>query len=344
LNNDGSLDGGSILIYASNGAKFGMKGSSLISGDHYSPIELPDGLKENIIISDDGTFATMTISGKALKHASNDTKASLTFTLFEEAFSEGVEKAIVNMSTQLRIEFRDPWKKTCVDTYVRASADTTWNLFELQGPFPRYFGMWKNKDVYAIENYGRGFITESATSSNAVLLEPGTVIGADNTWNQGGAPIVLHSPDYTALDGKTGYVGFRIQVGDAFHYGWMRMAISATNGCTLLEYQYNEKPNEGIAAGADCAIALSAEEQNMAESFTIKPNPTNDNIMIDFKSDMPLGGAFVIHSMTGIEMKRIALEQSLQEISLQHLATGMYVISLIDHAGHRIRSQSIIKH
>lgn len=344
LNNDGSLDVGSIIIYASNGAKFGMKGKSLITGDHYSPIELPDGLKENIIISDDGTFATLTISGKANKHAVNDTKASLTFTLFEEAFSEGVDKAIVNMSTQLRIEFRDPWKKTCVDTYVRASADTTWNLFELQGPFPRYFGMWKNKDVYAIENYGRGFITESATSSNAVLLEPGTVIGADNTWNQGGAPIVLHSPDYTALDGKTGYVGFRIQVGDAFHYGWMRMAISATNGCTLLEYQYNEKPNEGIAAGADCAIALSAEEQNMAESFTIKPNPTNDNIMIDFKSDMPIGGAFVIHSITGIEMQRIALEQSLQEISLQHLATGMYVISLIDQAGHRIRSQSIIKH
>jgi hypothetical protein len=66
--------------------------------------------------------------------------------------------------------------------------------------------------------------------------------------------------------------------------------------------------------------------------------------MIDFKSDMPLGGAFVIHSITGIEMKRIALEQSLQEISLQDLATGMYVISLINHAGHRIRTQSIIKH
>jgi hypothetical protein len=59
---------------------------------------------------------------------------------------------------------------------------------------------------------------------------------------------------------------------------------------------------------------------------------------------MPLGGVFVIHSITGIEMKRIALEQSLQEISLQDLASGMYVISLIDQAGHRIRSQSIIKH
>jgi len=321
LNNDGSLDGGSIIIYASNGAKFGMKGKTLITGEHYSPIELPDGLKENIAVSDDGTFATMTISGKAVKHASNDTKASLTFTLFEEAFAEGVDKAIVNMSTQLRLEFRDPWKKTCVDTYVRASADTTWNLFELQGPFPRYYGMWKNNEVYALEQYGRGIITESPNSLKVVFLEPGTVIGPDNTWNQGGAPI-----------------------GDAFHYGWMRMAISATNGCTLLEYQYNEKPNEGIAAGADCAIALSAEEQVMVESFTIKPNPTNDNIMIDFKSDMPIGGAFVIHSMTGIEMKRIALEQSLQEISLQDLATGMYVISLIDHAGHRIRSQSIIKH
>ena len=181
-------------------------------------------------------------------------------------------------------------------------------------------------------------------SSKVVFLEPGTVIGSANEWNQGGAPIILHGPEHTALDGKTGYVGFRIQVGDAFHYGWMRMAISATNGCTLLEYQYNEKPNEGIAAGADCSIALSAEEQVMVESFTIKPNPTNDNIMIDFNSDMPIGGAFVIHSITGIEMKRIPLEQSLQEISLQDLATGMYVISLIDHAGHRIRSQSIIKH
>lgn len=344
LNNDGSLDGGSILMYASNGAKFGMKGTSLIAGEHYSPIELPDGLKENITVSEDGTFATMSITGKAVKHSANDTKASLTFTLFEEAFTEGVDKAIVNMSTQLRIEFRDPWKKTCVDTYIRASADTTWNLFELQGPYPRYFGMWKNKDIYAIENYGRGFITESAISSNVVLLEPGTVISADNTWNQGGAPIVLYGPDYTVLDGKTGYVGFRIQVHDAFHYGWMRIAVSATNGCTVLEYQYNEKPNEGIAAGADCAIALSAEEQIMSESFTIKPNPTTDHIVIDFKRDIPVGGTFVIHSMTGIELMRFSIEQSLQELSIQDLTAGVYMISLIDQAGHRIHTQSIIKH
>ncbi len=344
LANDGSLDDNSIIIYASNGAKFGMKGQALIPGDHYSPFELPDGLKETIIVSEDGAFATMTISGKAVKHTANDTKASLTFTFFEEAFSEGVEKAILNMSTQLRIEFRDPWKKTCVDTYVRASADTTWNLFELKGPFPRFYGMWKNKDVYALEQYGRGIITESPNSLNVVFLEPGTVIGPDNSWNQGGAQVVLHGPEHTILDGKTGYVGFRIQVGNDYHYGWMRIAISATNGCTLLEYQYNEKPNEGIVAGADCAVALSAEEYMISDTFSIKPNPTNDNIMIDFKNDMPRGGAFVIHSMTGIEIKRISVEQSLQEISLSELSAGVYVISLLDHAGHTIRSQSIIKH
>jgi hypothetical protein len=344
LINDGSIENDTVIIYASSGAKFGNKGAALIPGDHYTPIELPEGLREEIIVSEDGTYATMTISGKAIKHAANDSKSSLTFTFFDEAFSEGVDKAIVNISPQFRIEFRDPWKKTCVDTYVRASADTTWNLFELQGPFPRFYGMWKNDSIYALENYGRGIITESVNSANIVFIEPGAVIDSKNTWNQGGAKqIVLHSPNYTVLDGKTGYVGFRIQVGNDFHYGWMRIAISAT-GCTLLEYQYNEKPNEGIVAGAECAIALSTEEDIIADSFSIKPNPTNGSIMIDFKNDMPRGGSFVISSLTGIEMKRFSIEQSLQEISLVDLSSGMYVISLFDYAGNMIRSQSIIKY
>jgi len=343
LMNDGSLANASIIIYASNGARFGMKGQTLVSGEHYSPFELPDGLKEQIIVSPDGSFATMNILGKALKHGSNDTKGALPFTLFEEAFSEGTQKAILNMSTLMRIEFRDPWKKTCVDAYVRASSDTTWNLFELQGPYPRFFGMWKNKDVYALEHYGRGFITESQTNSNAVFLEPGTVIGPDNAWNQGGAPIVLHGPDHVKLDGKTGYVGFRIQVGDAFHYGWMRIAISSTNGCTMLEYQYNEKPNEGISAGADCSVALSVEDNTASVPFVIKPNPMQDKVIIDCDNHLIGKGKLIVSTINGMQVATLNITQSSQELSLNDIASGVYIISMHDEFGMLVYSQALIK-
>jgi len=343
LINDGSIANASIIIHASNGARFGMQGKTLVSGEHYSPIELPSGLKEEITVSADGSFATLNISGKATRHASNDSKSALPLTLFEEAFSEGTSKAILNLSTLLIIEFKDPWKKTCIDTYVRASADTTWNLFELQGPYPRFFGMWKNKDMYAIEHYGRGFITESATNTNAVFLEPGTVIGPANTWNQGGAPIVLHGPDYGKLDGTTGYVGFRIQVGDAFHYGWMRIAVSSTNGCTLLEYQYNEKPNEGIAVGADCSVALTATEDADSESFAIKPNPTQDKVLIDI-GDRLIGKRILkVTTINGLQVGMMHITQSSHEYSLSDLAAGLYIMSLHDESGVLIHSQAIIK-
>lgn len=343
LINDGSLANGTIIMYASNGARFAMKGKSLISGEHYSPIELPEGLKEQVMVSDDGSMATINFSGKAIRHSSNDTKTSVTFTLFDEAFSEGTNKAILNLSKKFHFEFRDPWKKTCVDTYVRASNDTTWNVFELQGPYPRFFGMWKNKDVYAIENYGRGFVTESINSSNAVFLEPGTVIGPGSIWNQGGAPIVLHGPDHAVLDGKTGYVGFRIQVRDAFHYGWMRISVSADKGCTLLEYQYNEKPNEGITAGADCSVALTVKDETLIESFSIKPNPIQDKVMIDFGSNIPRKAKLILSTITGVQIQEMHIAQSNQEYSLKDLAAGMYIMSLHDESGILIHSQAIIK-
>lgn len=343
LLNDGSLANGTIIIHACNGARFAMQGKTLVAGEHYSPIELPEGLKEQISVNEDGTIATLNFTGKALRHSSNDTKASVTFTMFDEAFSSGTEKAILNISKQLRFEFRDPWKKTCVDTYVRASADTIWNVFELQGPYPRFFGMWKNGDVYAIENYGRGFITESANSSKAVFLEPGTVIGPGSTWNQGGAPIVLHAPDHVALDGKTGYVGFRIQVRDAFHYGWMRIAVSGKDGCTLLEYQYNEKPNEGIVAGADCSVALSTKEDFVEEVFSISPNPAHDNVIIQFGSNIPRKGKLVLSMLNGVQVQELNIVQSSQEFSLKDLAAGVYIMSLHDESGILIHSQAIIK-
>jgi len=341
--NDGSIANASIIIHASNGARFGMKGQTLVSGEHYSPIELPNGLKEEIMVSEDGSFATLNITGKAMRHGSNDSKNALPLTLFEEAFSEGTSKAILNLSTLIRIEFKDTWKKTCVDTYVRASADTIWNIFELQGPYPRFYGMWKNNNVYAIENYGRGFITESANSSKAVFLKPGIVIGPQSVWNQGGAPIVLNSPDHQVLDGKTGYVGFRIQVADAFHYGWMRIAVSSTTGCTLLEYQYNEKPNEGIAAGADCSVALPVEDAHVSEPFVIKPNPTQDKVMIDLGSYAFRKGKLTLSAMNGMVLSSMAITQSLQEYSLKELASGVYIISFLDESGTLIHSQAIIK-
>jgi hypothetical protein len=145
------------------------------------------------------------------------------------------------------------------------------------------------------------------------------------------------------LDGKTGYVGFRIQVGDAFHYGWMRIAISSTNGCTMLEYQYNEKPNEGISAGADCSVALSVEDNTASVPFVIKPNPMQDKVIIDCDNHLIGKGKLIVSTINGMQVATLNITQSSQELSLNDIASGVYIISMHDEFGMLVYSQALIK-
>ena len=343
IDNDGTLENGTVHILASAGATFVNPGKTLISGEHYSPIELPAGLKETIKVSAGGDSLLFTISGKANNHASINS-ANVVFTLFDEAFSAGTDKLLQNISTKFSIVFQDPWKKTCVNSYVRASNDTTWNSFELKGSLPRFYGMWKNKDNYYLENYGRGIITESASSDNIVFLEPGTVIGSQSVWREGGSQGLLYSSTYNTLDNKTGYVGFRLQKGNDFYYGWMRIAISSTNGCTLLEYQYNEKPNEGISIGSGCSVALSTDEEIVnVQSLKVYPNPTQGTIAIDLPDAEYVGGTCSLISLNGNELLKMPIESQFAEYALHGIPSGTYIVQVKNSAGlQQIRTLCVI--
>ncbi|MGA1250308.1 MAG: T9SS type A sorting domain-containing protein, partial [Candidatus Kapaibacteriota bacterium] len=109
------------------------------------------------------------------------------------------------------------------------------------------------------------------------------------------------------------------------------------------EYQYNEKPNEGIAAGADCSVALTVKDETLFESFTIKPNPIQDKVMIDFGSFVPRKAKLILSTINGVQIQEMHIAQSNQEYSLKDLAAGMYIMSLHDESGILIHSQAIIK-
>ncbi|MFM7338541.1 MAG: T9SS type A sorting domain-containing protein [Bacteroidota bacterium] len=123
----------------------------------------------------------------------------------------------------------------------------------------------------------------------------------------------------------------------------MRIAVSGKDGCTLLEYQYNEKPNEGIVAGADCSVALSTKEDFVEEVFSISPNPAHDNVIIQFGSNIPRKGKLVLSMLNGVQVQELNIVQSSQEFSLKDLAAGVYIMSLHDESGILIHSQAIIK-
>ena len=62
--------------------------------------------------------------------------------------------------------------------------------------------------------------------------------------------LVITSPDYTEWNGQTAYVGIKFTIAERFHYGWMQFQVSETGDeVVLIDYAYNTKPGEEIAAG-----------------------------------------------------------------------------------------------
>ncbi len=258
ITNDGSIEMPPVMIYACAGAEFALAGSSLQEGIHYSFSNVPAGLTVSIVSAADGKSATMRFDGKALQHDETNSVNNIVLTFSNAAVVGANVSSILHFTQTFNITFRRPWRTICSSETITTTENTPWNQFETIGPIPRYYGFWFKAGIYFLENYGRGIITTSLNSNNIQFLTPGTPIGAASPWRAGGTQGVLYSNAYTALNNKTGYVGFRMQAGKDFFYGWMHISVSSTNGITLLEYQYNEKPNEPILAGTPTLTLNSA--------------------------------------------------------------------------------------
>jgi len=267
--NDGSIEMPPVIIYACGGAEFALQGAPLQEGLHYTISNIPAGLSTSIVSAADGKSATLTLVGIALQHDAANSISNIILTFSNEAVVGSNAANILNYTSTFNLTFLRPWRTICSTETLTTTENSSWNQFETTGPIPRYYGLWYNAGSYYLENYGRGIITTSVNSDNIQFLSAGAAIGATSPWRMGGNQGVLFAPNYPDLNNQTGYVGFRMQAGKDFFYGWMLISVSSTNGITLLEYQYNEKPNEPILAGALPLLTVNNTVVCAGESATL---------------------------------------------------------------------------
>ncbi|BDD11739.1 hypothetical protein FUAX_41710 (plasmid) [Fulvitalea axinellae] len=112
--------------------------------------------------------------------------------------------------------------------------------------------LWRNRVVSK---------ADPVNGHRVVFLEEGTVIGPDSNWN--GTGVVYNpdksyaefayvtSPEYSDLNGKSGYIGLEFWASDTeVYYAWAKIEVSdAGDGAKFLEYGQHRQPNVPIKAG-----------------------------------------------------------------------------------------------
>lgn len=286
LSNNGSIDTPPIIIYACGSAQFQNVSQTLVQGTDYTISNLPLGLTSSIVTSSNGKTATLTLVGQAAFHSTVNTVSNVNLVFTNAAVVGGSVTGITNYSKNLTIKFYDPWKLTCVNpTNISANASTTLSSFQTTGPVPKNYSLVYNSGSLLLQNYGRGIITTAINSDNISFLTAGTPIGPSSSWRTGGNPGVLYSNSYTALDGQSGYVGFRMQIGTDYYYGYMTVNVSSATGATVTEYVYNNKPNDPILAGTNC-VNVGLNHLSYEHNLKVFPNPANDQITFHLTGDV----------------------------------------------------------
>ncbi len=341
--NDGSIETPPVIIYACAGAQFANTNQTLVQGTDYTLANLPAGLTASIVTSSDGKTATLTLNGQAASHGTINSVSNINFAFTNAAVVGGSVTGITNYSNTFKIKFLDPWGLTCSSPVnYSASPTTTWTQFETVGPMPRYYAVSYSSGSFYLENYGRAIITNATTNDNVVFLPSGTSIDANSGWRAGGNHGLMYSPTYTVLDGQTGYVGFRTQAGNDYYYGYMTVQVSSTGGVTVLEYIYNNKPNDPIIAGENCTN-VGITKLGTMNAPLIYPNPTSGNIFVKNINSNLLGGECFIYSVDGKIVKRESITSENMELNLENFKPGFYILEFnsVKNDGGKVRIKVI---
>lgn len=165
----------------------------------------------------------------------------------------------------------------------------------------------------------RGFsssnmITSSMNFSNSALIlgvsyvSPGTsLVGGD-------------------FLGTTKFAGVRFDIGGNFHYGWIRLSVSANaNAVTIHDYAYEATPNTPIHVIGGIGI-----NEPLADNISLIH--TNDLLIINYK-DTPGVKDVRLLNLAG---QPIIAETCINEsstLSLDDIASGIYMVQVIHETG-----------
>ena len=127
------------------------------------------------------------------------------------------------------------------------------------------------------------------------------------------------------------YLGIRFQDAEnQTHYGWIRCdAPDSSRVLIIKDYAWQTKPDTPIAAG-DTSITTSVED---AQSiiFSLYPNPAGNFITVRHYTSEIL--QLQIYDMAGQIVLTTQLMSSAEDIHIEHLAEGTYIVLLKNNQG-----------
>jgi hypothetical protein len=174
---------------------------------------------------------------------------------FDESLINGAGSEM-SLTQSLSFDFADHYaikyeNSSASENISIANPGNDWKWFTL-GFGNAEYGLWYLNEYFRFETYSKSAVCNSGTKDLAVL-QPGAIIGDESYWDyftELETQLVITSPDYSEWNGQIAYVGIKFTIAERFHYGWMQFQVSeAGDEVVLIDYAYNTKPGEGIAAG-----------------------------------------------------------------------------------------------
>ena len=225
---------------------------SISPGAGFTLSGLPDGLSAQLERVSN-TQLHLEINGNATFHADEDDLSNLGLTIDPSLIDTPIS---TSLSREFAVDFSDPYGIVHAvvpeDNPISvANPGLDWKWFTIDVGDGN-FGLWYINDHFRFETYSKsGVCVEGST--NLAALQPGDSIGSGSNWeyfSELETQPVITSPTHQDWNGTSAYAGFKFTIAERFHYGWMRFEVSAAgDSVQLIDYAYNSKPGNAIAAG-----------------------------------------------------------------------------------------------
>ncbi len=272
--NDGSVQGENIITVL-NG-KFSLSSGLLEKDTHYDVQNLPEGLVVEITAINTDSLKIKLVANATDHLAINDIDFNVSL---KPAAFEDPNKEVLFGNFNFNLNFRDVYSIKYVDnTDVVCTKDNTWTDFEII-PGLNGVGAWCNNDInFKMESYDNKLICENGTSQ-IKLLEGNTILDKNTitwtTYDEYPNQLDVYNNSYTDWKGKEGYVGVQLIDQGYYFYAWLRISVAADGkSYSILDYAYNEKPNEPILTGAKQFVPIKPEVDFTSDKFSIFKSQT----------------------------------------------------------------------
>ncbi len=247
--NTGSIGSHRLMeLHGATWAEFDAVGP----GEGVEATNVPEGLTVHVERLN-ATQVEVSFAGSAMQHSD---AADVNVVLdWDPALIEGGSDGM-DLTQSLTLDFADPYGIVHEDVTPEGSVAVSsggleWKWFTW-GVGDADFGLWYINDHFRLETYHKSGLCAPG-STNLALLQAGDSIGAVGNWEyttELETQHVISSPAYPDWQGQIAYAGVKFTIAERFHYGWMRLEVSESgDAVTLLDYAYNAKPGEPIAAG-----------------------------------------------------------------------------------------------